>query len=123
MRILKILFGQTLSLTSVEAVAKGNWKRHIVWEGLHNNVAVAADFTGDGKVDIISNAGGKTRLFVAPTWTEVVIGDHKDHTFIHGETFAGAEDGDSDFIGARYPPGLTVSFDAPNKTAKYGPGT
>jgi len=121
MRILRILFVQTLILSSVEAAAKGNWKRHIVWEGLHNNVAVAADFTGDGKVDIISNAGGKTRLFVAPAWKEFVIGDHKDHTFIHGETFDVDGDGDSDFIGARYQPGLIVWFEQPNKNATNGP--
>ena len=121
MCILRILFVQTLILTSVEAAAKGNWKRHVVWEGLHNNVAVAADFTGDGKVDIISNAGGKTRLFVAPGWKEVIIGDHKDHTFIHGETFDVDGDGDSDFIGARYQPGLIVWFEQPNKNAANGP--
>ena len=121
MRILRILFVQTLILSSVEAAAKGNWKRHVVWEGLHNNVAVAADFTGDGKVDIISNAGGKTRLFVAPGWKEVIIGDHKDHTFIHGETFDVDGDGDSDFIGARYQPGLIVWFEQPNKNAANGP--
>ena len=121
MHILRILFVQTLILSSVEAAAKGNWKRHVVWEGLHNNVAVAADFTGDGKVDIISNAGGKTRLFVAPGWKEVIIGDHKDHTFIHGETFDVDGDGDSDFIGARYQPGLIVWFEQPNKNAANGP--
>jgi hypothetical protein len=82
---------------------------------------VAADFTGDGKVDIISNAGGKTRLFVAPGWKEVIIGDHKDHTFIHGETFDVDGDGDSDFIGARYQPGLIVWFEQPNKNAANGP--
>jgi hypothetical protein len=72
---------------STTAEVKGPWKKHLVWEGLRCNVAVAADFTGDGKIDIISSAGGKTRLHVAPTWKEVVIGDDKNHTFIHGETF------------------------------------
>ena len=100
---------------------KGNWKRHVVWEGLRNNVAVAADFTGDGKIDIISNAGGKTRLFIAPNWKEVIIGDHKDHTFIHGETMDVDGDGDADFIGARYKPGLIVWFEQPNKNPTGGP--
>ena len=87
MRILGILLAQAVVLSAAQAEVKGNWKRHVVWEGLHNNVAVAADFTGDGRVDIISNAGNKTRLFVAPDWKQVIIGDHKDHNFIHGETF------------------------------------
>ena len=111
MRILGILLAQALVLSAAQADVKGNWKRHVVWEGLHNNVAVAADFTGDGRVDIISNAGNKTRLFVAPDWKEVIIGDHKDHNFIHGETFDVDGDGDADFIGARYQPGLIVWFE------------
>ncbi len=121
MRILGILLVQTLFLSGVQAEVKGNWKRHVVWEGLHNNVAVAADFTGDGRVDIISNAGNKTRLFVAPDWKEVIIGDHKDHNFIHGETFDVDGDGDADFIGARYQPGLIVWFEQPDKNAASGP--
>ena len=121
MRILGILLAQALVLSAAQADVKGNWKRHVVWEGLHNNVAVAADFTGDGKVDIISNAGNKTRLFVAPDWKEVIIGDHMDHNFIHGETFDVDGDGDADFIGARYQPGLIVWFEQPNKNAAAGP--
>ena len=68
-----------LSLLPVFSAAevKGNWKRHVVWEGLRNNVAVAADFTGDCKIDIINNAGGKTRLFMAPNWKEVIIDGKK----------------------------------------------
>jgi len=50
--------------------AKG-WKKHVVHKGERCNVAVAADFTGDGKTDVISNSGGKTRLFVAPDWKVV----------------------------------------------------
>ena len=84
------------------AQAKSHWKKHLVWEGLRCNVAVAADFTGDGKIDIISNAGGKTRLHVAPTWKEVVIGEDKNHTFIHGETFDVDGDGDVDVLSASY---------------------
>ena len=121
MRILGILLAQALVLSAAQADVKGNWKRHVVWEGLHNNVAVAADFTGDGRVDIISNAGNKTRLFVAPDWKEVIIGDHKDHNFIHGETFDVDGDGDADFIGARYQPGLIVWFEQPDKNAASGP--
>ena len=74
----------------------------------------------DWKIDIISSAGGKTRLHVAPSWKEVIIGDDKTHTFIHGETFDVDEDGDADFIGARYKPGLIVWFEQP-KNATTNP--
>ena len=122
MNLLKLLFVQLLILSTAHAATvKGNWKKHIVWEGQRNNVAVAADFTGDGKVDVISSSGGKTRLFVAPKWKQIIIGDDKDHTFIHGETFDVDGDGDADFIGARYQPGLIVWFEQPNKNATAGP--
>ena len=38
--------------------------------------AIAADFTGDGLLDVITNAGS-TRLFIAPDWTPVTIGSGK----------------------------------------------
>ena len=45
------------------------------------------------------------------------VGKNKDHTFIHGETFDVDNDGDADFIGARYQPGLIVWFEQPNKNS------
>ena len=78
--------------------------------------AVAADFTGDGLVDVISDGGGKTRLFVAPQWTEHVIDDHPDIShYIHSEFFDVDEDGDLDYIAARYNPGLIVWFENPSQ--------
>ena len=120
MKIIQLTFLFTFAIAAHTAQPKGNWKKHVVWQGQRTNVAVAADFTGDGKVDVISSSGGKTRLFVAPDWKHIIIGDDKDHTFIHGETFDVDGDGDSDFIGARYQPGLIVWFEQP-KNATAGP--
>ncbi len=89
------------------------WKKHVVHEGFRTNTAVAADYTGDGKVDIIANNDDKTRLFVAPDWKETVISDSPQHGFIHSETFDVDGDGDPDFIGARYSPGLIVWLENP----------
>lgn len=90
------------------------WPKHIVHRGVRTMTAVAADFTGDGLVDVISDGGGKTRLFVAPQWTEHVIDDHPNIShYIHSEFFDVDEDGDLDYIGARYNPGLIVWLENP----------
>ncbi|MBI1309956.1 VCBS repeat-containing protein [bacterium] len=101
-----------LLLCSTSSLA-GDWKKHVVHEGEHCNAVVGGDFTGDGKVDVISNSGGKTRLFVGPSWTEYVIDETPGHSFIHAESFDVDGDGDLDFIGARYQPGLVVWLECP----------
>ena len=52
------------------------WKKHVVHARGHNTTAVAADFTGDGKVNVICHFGDKVRLYVAPDWKEIVIRRH-----------------------------------------------
>ena len=95
--------------------AAAQWKKHVVHSGFHTSTAVGGDFTGDGKPDVISNSGGKTRLFVAPDWKEITLDDTKGHDFIHSETFDVDDDGDLDFIGARYSPGLVVWLEQPKQ--------
>jgi len=92
---------------------QSKWKKHVVHSGYRTNTAVTGDFTGDGLPDIINNCGGKTRLFVAPNWKEVVLDANPKHNFIHSESFDVDGDGDLDFIGARYQPGLIVWLEQP----------
>ena len=55
------------SLGPAALFAEEAWRKHVVHEGLHTNTAVAGDFSGDRKPDVISSSGGKVRLFVAPS--------------------------------------------------------
>lgn len=112
---LELALGISMLLGSGADGADPLWKKHVVHEGFHTNTAVGGDFTGDGKPDVISNSGGKTRLFVAPDWKEIVLDETKGYDFIHGETFDVDDDGDLDFIGARYSPGLVVWMEQPKK--------
>lgn len=107
-----------LLLPATVATAEGGWKKHVVHQGEHTSTAVAGDFTGDGLPDVISNSAGKTRLFVAPNWDEVILDETKGHDFIHSETFDVDGDGDLDFIGARYSPGLILWYEQPEQGAK-----
>ena len=91
-----------------------SWEKHIIHSGVRTVTAVAGDFTGDGLIDVVSDGGGKTRLFIAPDWMEVVIDDHPTIShYIHSECFDVDSDGDLDFIGARYNPGLIVWLENP----------
>jgi hypothetical protein len=64
--------------------------------------------------DVIADSDKKTRLFVAPNWDEVVLDDHAEvQTYIHSECFDVDGDGDLDYIGARYNPGLIVWLEQP----------
>lgn len=96
-------------------VAENGWAKIIVFEGKHCNTAVAADFTGDGVIDVIADAGGQTRLFVGPDWKQTVIDADHDGTYIHSESFDVDGDGDADYIGARYNPGLIMWYEQPDE--------
>ena len=94
--------------------AEEPWKKHTVFEGAAVMTVVAGDFTGDGKVDVIADIETQTRLFVAPDWKEVVLNDHPtEKRYIHSECFDIDGDGDLDYIGARYNPGLIIWLEQP----------
>ena len=78
------------------------WPQHTVFEGVDNQTAVAADFTGDGRVDVMASCGGYTRLFVAPRWEEVHVyqATSREWGCIHSEIMDVDRDGDVDYIAA-----------------------
>lgn len=90
-----------------------NWIRHVVLEGAHCVTAVAQDFTGDGRVDIVANAGGKTQLLVAPDWKAIQVGS-STYNWIHSESMDVDGDGDFDVIGTPYHPGRIVWLECPD---------
>ncbi|MEM7232886.1 MAG: sulfatase-like hydrolase/transferase [Planctomycetota bacterium] len=102
------------------------WKKHVVWEGAHCNAAIAADFNRDGLTDVVSNAGGVTRLHLAKrgkkglNYKTVVEIDTEKLNMIHAEVFDVDRDGDPDFIGTRYQPGFIVWYETPSDV-RQGP--
>ena len=94
------------------------WKKHTVYEGAQCMTAVAGEFSGDDRLDIICNAGNATRLLVGAeedNWREVILDQSEGHNFIHSESFDVDGDGDLDYIGARYDPGLIVWLEQPER--------
>lgn len=99
--------------------AAQGWTRHVVFEGEPCMTAVAGDFNRDGRPDIIADTGkGTTRLFLAPDWQEVVLDNDHQQLFIHSETMDVDGDGDPDYIGACYEPGLIVWYEQPADGAR-----
>ena len=92
---------------------KPTWPRHEIAKGFPNATAVAGDFTGDGKPDVIVNDGksNKIILYAAPDWKPVVIAE--GFNLIHSEAMDVDGDGDLDYIGARYSPGLIFWLERP----------
>ena len=84
------------------AASDASWTKHTVMEKGRNNTAVAADFDGDGRVDVITSYGGRVSLFLAPDWEEIPL--HRlskpGATCIHSEVMDVDGDGDPDWTGS-----------------------
>jgi len=80
----------------------GGWVKHEIWGGASCATAVAADYNGDGKKDVILSAGAADTLLLAPDWEPVVLYKRAkgERTSIHSETMDVDGDGDMDWIGA-----------------------
>lgn len=100
-RCMKLLTISVLSLTLLSSLHGADWVKHTVMESGRCNTAVAADFTGDGKMDVIASYPGKVSLFVAPEWKETILKrfGKMNATCIHSEAFDVDGDGDEDWVG------------------------
>lgn len=92
-----------------------HWQRHVVATGANYLTAVAADFTRDGKVDIIASGNGITTLFAAPDFKPRVLLEGPN--LIHAAVLDLNRDGCPDFVGAQYSPGLIVWLACPKNAA------
>jgi CubicO group peptidase (beta-lactamase class C family) len=102
----------TAAVDPPKATANPQWPRHAVASGYPTMTAVAADFTGDGRPDVITNGRRQTLLYVAPDWKEVIVHAGPLEA-IHSEVIDVDADGDPDYIGARYTPGLIFWLERP----------
>lgn len=93
------------------ANADAQWKRHVVAAGYTAQTVIAADFTGDGLIDVVSNDYSRTILYVAPDWTPFVI--HEGLHAIHSAVMDVDNDGDPDLIIARYSPARILWLERP----------
>ena len=99
-----------------QTATTAEWKKHALFEGEACMTAVAGDFTGDGIADVIADTGsGITRLFTGPDWKETQLDNDHRELYIHSESFDVDQDGDLDYIGACYDPGLIVWYEQPEK--------
>jgi FG-GAP-like repeat len=90
------------------ATAPAQWKRHVIATGITANTVVAADFTGDGKMDVVAD----DTLFIAPDWKREPLRDNVEGIFASAVVDMDG-DGDSDFVGARYSPGWVYWIERP----------
>lgn len=112
--LLIVLSGSAASASAPQTQSE-MWTKQTIFEGEHCLTAVAADFTKDGIVDIIADTGsGVTRLFVGPDWKPVVLDQDHGGLYIHSEAWDIDGDGDFDYVGARYDPGLIVWYEQPD---------
>lgn len=91
------------------------WRKHVIAEGFVTQTAVAADFTGDGQIDVIASditaKAEKLMLYAGPDWKPVVLG--QGIRTIFAVALDVNKDGRMDVVAARYHPGLIYWLEQP----------
>ena len=87
-----------------------SWVRHVVADNFQTTTAVAIDFNGDGRIDIIANESARKEdtLFTAPEWKPTVL--HKGYSPIHSVAADVDGNGRLDYVGAQYMPGIVYAI-------------
>ncbi len=95
--------------------SRPDWVRHVIAEGFQTQTVVAADFTGDGLIDVVTGdiTPGHERmiLYVAPDWKPVVLSSGIRTIF--GVAMDVNGDGRLDVVASRYHPGLVYWLEQP----------
>lgn len=94
--------------------SRQNWARHVITHGFRAQSAVAADFTGRGRIDVISGDiehDHKIMLYCAPDWQPVLL--QTGIRLIQSAAIDLDGDGRSDFLGTQYHPGLIFWLERP----------
>jgi hypothetical protein len=93
-----------------------DWVRHVIAEGFPTQTVVAADFTGHGRIDVITGditpGHERTILYAAPDWKPVVL--YTGIRTIFGAAMDVDGDGRPDLVASRYHPGLIYWLQRPN---------
>ena len=90
------------------------WVRHVIAQGFRSQSAVAANFSGLGRMDVISGDienDRKVTLFQAPDWKPVVL--RSGIRVIQSAALDIDGDGRLDYIGVQYRPGLLFWLEHP----------
>ena len=101
------------------------WVRHVIAQGFRNQSAAAGDFSGAGHMDVISGDienDRKITLFRAPDWKPTLL--RSGIRVIQSAALDVDGDGQVDYIGAQYRPGLIFWLEHPkNPRPTRGPST
>jgi hypothetical protein len=91
------------------------WVRHVIAEGFPTQTVAAADFTGDGRIDVITGditpGHERTILYAAPDWKPTVL--YSGIRTIYAVAMDVDGDGKPDLVASRYHPGLVYWLQRP----------